>query len=124
MTNIEQFKNQQYLTIETYRRNGEGVKTPVWFAQDGEALRVWTQVDAGKVKRIRRDDRVRIVPSTATGEAFGEWKEASAVLLDQPQELEYTIRLFRQKYGLMFNLFGLLGRIRKAKYITIRVRVA
>ena len=124
MTNIEQFKNQQYLTIETYRRNGEGVKTPVWFAQDGEALRVWTQVDAGKVKRIRRDDRVRIVPSTATGEALGEWKEASAMLLDQPQELEYTIRLFRQKYGLIFNLFGLLGRIRKAKHITIRVRVA
>lgn len=124
MTNLEQFKNQQYLTIETYRRNGEGVKTPVWFAQDGEALRVWTQVDAGKVKRIRRDGRVQIVPSTASGEALGEWKEASAVLLDQPQELEYTIRLFRQKYGLMFNLFGLLGRIRKARYITIHVQAA
>lgn len=121
MKNIEQFKNQQYLTLETYRKNGEGVKTPVWFAQDGETLRVWTQVDAGKTKRIRRDGRVRIVPSTATGEALGEWEEASALVLDQPQELEYTVRLFRQKYGLMFNLFGMLGRIRKAKYVVIRV---
>ncbi|HAE59309.1 MAG TPA: PPOX class F420-dependent oxidoreductase, partial [Anaerolineae bacterium] len=47
------FQNQQYLSIETFRKNGQGVKTPVWFVQDGEVLYIWTQTDSGKAKRVR-----------------------------------------------------------------------
>lgn len=120
MKNIEQFKNRQYLNLETFRRNGEGVKTPVWFAQDGETLHIWTQADSGKVKRIRRDGKVRIVPSTASGEAVGDWVDASAVVLDMPGETERTFAMLKQKYGFMFNVFGFMGKMRGAKYVTIR----
>jgi hypothetical protein len=43
------FQNQQYLSLETFRKNGQGVKTPVWFAQDGEVLYIWTQTDSAHI---------------------------------------------------------------------------
>jgi len=117
------FNQQQYLNIETFRKNGEGIKTPVWFAQDGELLRIWTSASAGKTKRIRRDNRVRITPSTASGEATGEWTDAAAMVLDAADEIKQTEELFKRKYGLMFNLLGGLGKLRGTKYLTIRVDV-
>lgn len=122
MKGIKQFENQQYLNMETFRRNGQGVKTPVWFAQDGETLHIWTQVDSGKVKRIRRDSKVRITPSTASGEPLGEWADSNAVIFESEKELAKTVGLFKRKYGLTFQLFGFLGRMRKAQYATIQVK--
>lgn len=123
MNTLSQFEKQQYINLETYRKNGETVKTPVWFAQDGNTLRVWTQADSGKIKRIRRDGKVRITPSTASGEALGEWVEAQAKVMEEAHEISQTISLFKRKYGIMFNMFGLLGKIRGATYTTIRVEL-
>lgn len=121
MSPSDQFKNHQYMNLETFRKNGDGVKTPVWFAQDGETLRVWTQTSTGKVKRIRRDGNVRIVPSTAAGEPLGEWMNARANLLETPEDVQYVKDLFYKKYGWMFNMFALLGTLRGAIYTTIRI---
>ena len=123
MKNIEQFKKQQYINLETFRKNGGGVKTPVWFAQGGETLRIWTQADAGKTKRIRRDGKVRIAPSTASGEPIGEWIDANATVLNTPDEINYTKDLFRKKYGVMFNVFGFLGKVRGSSFVTIKVNL-
>ena len=67
---LEQFQKQQYLNIETFRKSGQGVKTPVWFAQDGDSLYVWTQADSGKAKRIRNNGDVNIAPCTASGDRY------------------------------------------------------
>jgi len=121
MNTIEQFKDQQYINLETFRKSGAGVKTPVWFAQDGNTLRVWTQADAGKTKRIRRESKVRIVSSTASGEPTGEWIDARAVVLDAPDEINHTKALFRKKYGTMFNIISFFGKVRRSSYITIKI---
>jgi hypothetical protein len=56
------FEKQKYLNIETFRKNGEGVRTPVWFVQDGEVLYARTIANSGKVKRIRNNGQVKIAP--------------------------------------------------------------
>lgn len=122
MKNIEQFKNRQYLNLETFRRNGEGVKTPVWFAQDGETLHIWTQADSGKVKRIRRDGAVRVAPSTASGEAVGEWVDAQAAVHDAPERVAHVESLFRKKYGLVFSLLSRVNRWRGGVYASVEIR--
>lgn len=53
------FDNHQYLNIETFRKSGVGVQTPVWFVRKGDALYVWTQANSGKAKRIHNNGRVR-----------------------------------------------------------------
>lgn len=120
---LKAFEKQKYLNLETFRKSGEGVKTPVWFAQDGNMLRVWTPASSGKVKRIRQNGKVRIVPCSASGVPAGTWLEAVSVVFDTPAELEMTQTLFKQKYGLSFRLIALLGRLRKRQSVTIQVRV-
>ena len=119
--NLKQFEKQQYINIETFRKNGQGVKTPVWFAQDGNALVIWTQDDSGKAKRIRNNEKVRVAPSTDSGEPVGEWVEAQARVDESGEAVSYTAKLFKQKYGFMFNVFAMLGKLRKAKYTAIKV---
>ena len=63
MTDVKQFRDQEFLSIETFRKNGIGVKTTVWFVQEGDMLYVWTIGDSGKAKRIRNNARVNIAPS-------------------------------------------------------------
>ena len=119
--NLEQFEKQQYMNIETFRKNGQGVKTPVWFAQDGDALLLWTMDSSGKAKRIRRDGKVRVVPSTASGEPVGEWIETQARADNSGEAVSHAAKLFKQKYGFMFNVFATMGKLRKAKYTAIKV---
>ncbi len=120
---LQAFNDQRYMNIETFRKNGQGVKTPVWFARDGETLRVWTESGSGKVKRIRRDGRVRVAPSTASGQPLGAWTDAQVAADDSPEALRHVVKLFKKKYGLMFSVFGLLGKMRSATYTTLTVRL-
>ncbi len=46
------FDHQSYLNLETFRKNGSGVKTPVWFVEDGGLLFVRTDASSGKVDRL------------------------------------------------------------------------
>ncbi len=117
---LQQFRDQQYLNLETFRRSGVGVKTPVWFAQEGEMLYVWTQADSGKAKRIRVNPDVRIAPSRADGTPVGEWVPAKAVADESDEAVQHVRSLFRKKYGAVFTLFGLMGKINRAKYTSIR----
>src|SRR5438034_528814 len=68
---------ERYLVIETYRKNGDPVRTPVWFAEHQGIIYVRTNTDTGKAKRIRLDPHVRIAPSTARGIPKNDWIERS-----------------------------------------------
>jgi PPOX class probable F420-dependent enzyme len=110
----------QYLNLETFRRSGVGVRTPVWFAEDQGRLYVRTQADSGKVKRIRHQARVRLVPSDAQGKPKGEWIEAHAQLAP-PEQADLAQRLFRKKYGLQLRGFEAMMKLRGGSWATIRI---
>jgi hypothetical protein len=109
---LEQFHRQSYLNLETFRKTGEGVQTPVWFVENGGLLYVETFARAGKVKRIRRNPRVRVVPCTASGSPRGTWVEGEARLVSDAAESEQTIRRLNRKYGLIKVIFEWVTRLR------------
>lgn len=109
---IEQFNKQSYLNLETFRKSGVGVRTPVWFVEDGGVLWVVTGEASGKVKRIRNNASVKIVPSGMRGEPKGEWVDARASLATQ-EAAEQVERLMKRKYGLQKALFELFGGMSK-----------
>ncbi len=120
---LKQFEKQNYLNIETLRKSGQAVKTPVWFVQDGETFFVWTQANAGKAKRIRNNGAVRVAPCTSSGEVFGEWISAHAQTNEAPEAISDLEKLMKKKYGIMFHIFGFLGRLRGgAKYTAIKIQ--
>lgn len=81
---FDSLRGHKYAVLVTFRRNGEGVPSPVWFglSDDGRAY-VKTANDVGKVKRIRADGRVLIAPSTMRGKPVGPVIRATARLLPQ-----------------------------------------
>jgi PPOX class probable F420-dependent enzyme len=121
---LDAFARQKYLSIESYRKDGTAVRTPVWFVQEGETLYVWTQADSGKAKRIRREGRIRIAPCKADGTLLGEWIEARAQADASPEALAHVQALMRRKYGLAFLFFRFLGRGRAYTALVIRPQTA
>ncbi len=119
--NLQLFEKQQYLNIETFRKDGRGVKTPVWFGQDRNTLIIWTQANSGKAKRIRNNGRAKIAPSDAAGNALGAWQDVEAREDASPRALERAVSIFQKKYGWMFKAFLLMGKLRKARYTTIQI---
>ena len=73
--------NPTYIALETFRKSGAGVVTPVWVVAENGKLYVWTVDNSGKVKRIRNNPRVRIAVSDAKGAPKSEWVEAQAQVL-------------------------------------------
>jgi uncharacterized protein len=89
---------KKYLSLETYRKNGTGVRTPVWFASapTGE-LYVYSTADSGKAKRIRRSGVVKIAPCDARGKPTGEWIDAQAEIVGG-ESFVLGMRLLNRKY--------------------------
>jgi PPOX class probable F420-dependent enzyme len=87
----------KYLSITSFKRDGTGVATPVWFVQEDGRLLVQTDATSGKVKRIRRNPQVLVGPCTATGRLLADPVPAQAELLGDA-ELGRVERLIAAKY--------------------------
>lgn len=147
---IAQFANAGYLNLETFRKNGAGVRTPVWFAEDtglppeiaqaqeglqpspvsrggskndGTVFYVYSEADAGKVKRIRNNPKVRIAPCNFRGKLRGAWVEARARLCDRQEEIQHAQDLLRCKYGLLKIVGDFFSRLRRHQQAVIAIEL-
>ncbi len=132
---IGQFEKAKYLSLETFRKTGAGVRTPVWFALELRAeagnegnefsavFYIYSAPDAGKVKRIRNNPKARIAPCTLRGEIRGAWIEGRARLCDQ-DEAAHGQKLLRQKYGLIKIIGDFFStKIMRRKQAVIAIQV-
>ncbi len=125
------FAGHKYLNLETFKKSGEGVKTPIWFAadpandlaSDSARLYVYTTGNSGKVKRIRNNPRVRIAPCDMRGNLLGEWVEARAEILTRA-EAAYGDRLLNKKYFPWKQLLNFFASFRRRGRTGIVVRPA
>jgi uncharacterized protein len=106
---ISIFSGHQYINLETYRRNGQAVRTPVWFTLNDDKIFVVTRNETGKVKRLQNNSRVRIVPSGIRGQPKGEWLNGNAAFAS-PVQLEHALKQRSMKYGFKARLSGLFSR--------------
>ena len=116
-----EFEGRRYLNLETYRKSGEGVRTPVWFVEAGGSLYVRTPARSGKVKRLRNDPRVRLVPCGRRGEPEGEWVEGKARLVSDA-EAEKANRLLGKKYGLAKRLGDIAYALKWGRAAVVGIR--
>lgn len=119
---IAQFANVKYLSLETFRKTGAGVRTPVWFAPDGSVFYIYTLPDSGKVKRIRNNPKVRIAPCDIRGNLKGAWVDARARLCDS-EEAAKGQELLRQRYGVMKKLGDFFSRLRGRTQVVLAISV-
>ena len=105
----------KYVSLTTFRRDGTGVATPVWFVVEDGRLLVSTDAGSYKVKRIGRDDRVLVAPCNARGRLRGEQVEARAEILP-PAEHVRVEQLLRRKYRVdrfvVLPIYRLVARLK------------
>jgi len=122
MSAFDQFTHHQYLNLETFRKTGVGVKTPVWFVQEDDTLFVRTFANSGKAKRIRNNSRVNIAPCKMDGALLGDWISAIAhQVLDQATDRKVD-RLLDKKYGLMKKMFALASSLQGREYTVLEIK--
>jgi PPOX class probable F420-dependent enzyme len=122
MTAFNQLTQQQYINLETFRKSGIGVKTPVWFVQDGDILYVRTVANSGKVKRVRNNGQVNIAPCKVDGVLLGDWFPAIAREVTNANTDRKSDRLLDKKYGLMKKMFALASTLQGRKYTVLEIK--
>ena len=119
---LARFANQRYVNLESFRKNGQGIRTPLWFVEAQGVLYMRTPAQSAKVKRIRNNPRVRIVPSDVRGNPTGEWVDGEAQLIPAA-EAEWVNQLVKRKYGLFKRLIDIRSRLKGTQYVVIAVHV-
>ena len=96
---------EKCMSLTTFRKTGEAVLTPVWFAESNGTIYVGTGVNAGKIKRIRHTERVTLAACTMSGKVTGSEIEGIARVVSELEEISAAEAALAKKYGLTRNMY-------------------
>jgi uncharacterized protein len=105
--------DKAFVSLTTFRKNGERISSPVWVARDGDALIVLTPEESGKVKRLRNNGQVEIRPSSRTGKVTDGSEPVlgiAEIVTDVPTTTRLT-HVLQKKYGFEYHVTMLIERI-------------
>lgn len=111
----EIMESRIYCLLTTFRKNGTGVPTPMWFALEEESIYMTTRGNSWKVKRIRANEEVTIGSSDSSGKRHGKLYPAIATLIPNGEEFEKAVALLSKKYGMKKKLIDFFLRFSKDK---------
>jgi PPOX class probable F420-dependent enzyme len=111
---LSQFTGKKHISIESYRKTGNPVRTPVWFVEENGELFVRTDSDTGKIKRIRNNPRVRVASCNMRGTVKGAWVEGEARIIE-PESSERVFSLLKKKYGMPYRIIRFTERFSRSK---------
>ena len=103
MTN--QLSKAKFISLETYKRNGEAVRTPVWFVLENGLIYFHSPAKSWKVKRLRGNPVVRLAPCARFGRIEGDWLKGKATRIDG-EDGKRIVKLVNSKQGLDGRIFG------------------
>ena len=118
---LAMFEDQKYICLETFKKNGQGVKTPVWFVIRDGIIYITTMDYTWKVKRLKNTKSVRITPSSFKGKPKREWVNGQA-FFGNDSELKLTMSLRNKKYGMLARMIGLFAS-KKGKVAVIGIKI-
>jgi uncharacterized protein len=120
--NLSDLSKFKYITIETFRKNGAGVRTPIWFIIYQGLIYFRTDVNSGKVKRIRNNPHVRIAPCDIRGNLKGNWFDGKVKFADSA-ESAITYSMIDKKYGFITTLIRIFNKIRRTNPVVIAISI-
>ena len=103
---LEQFTDQKYISLETYKKDQTPIKTPVWFVIDNEQIYITTKETTGKVKRLRNNSNARIAICSMKGDVKSNWMNVGVKKILDDNNVEKIVKLRKKKYGFSARLIG------------------
>lgn len=119
---LDDLAGEQFVSLTTFRRSGTPVPTTVWLARDGDALVVTTPANTGKVKRLRHDPRVELLPCSRLGRVRPGIRTVTGtaeVLSPAPSHLA----ALRDKYGLQYRILNAVERLTGGRRERVILRI-
>ena len=105
LTMTSQLSKAKFISLETYKRNGEAVRTPVWFVEESGLIFFHSPAKSWKVKRLQRNPVVRLAPCARFGRIEGKWLTGKATRIDG-EDGERIVKLVNSKQGLVDRIIG------------------
>ena len=116
-----------YISVESFRRDGTAVRTPMWFVAENDGAEpvfyLSTNADSFKVKRMRRTPRVRIAACDRRGRVSGDWVEAQATVVGEPEQGRAT-KAFDRKYFPWKQVINLMSCVMRYRRAVVAIRAA
>ena len=94
----------KYISLITYKKNGDPIATQVWFVENDNKIYVVTLQGRYKIKRIRSNPSVKIAPSGIRGKPKVEYNDGMARILSD-NDSKPIIELFKKKYRMFKMMF-------------------
>ncbi|HEX6671662.1 MAG TPA: PPOX class F420-dependent oxidoreductase [Nitrososphaeraceae archaeon] len=117
--NDNSLETGKYICILTYKKNGDGVSTPVWFIRKDNKIYIRTSNQSGKVKRIKNNNNVSYALCNISGRIKGEWHSGVAKI--EPDVNKMIFSKITEKYGLIAQIINILYKIKKMEIIIISI---
>ena len=104
---FDQFIDQKYLSLETYKRDSTPIQTPVWFVTENDQLYITTKETTGKVKRLRNNQNARIAVCSMKGDIKSDWVDVGLEKITEESDVEKIVKLRKKKYGFSARLISM-----------------
>ena len=104
---FDQFIDQKYLSLETYKRDSTPIQTPVWFVTENDQLYITTKETTGKVKRLRNNQNARIAVCSMKGDIKSNWVNVGLEKISEESDVEKIVKLRKKKYGFSARLISM-----------------
>jgi PPOX class probable F420-dependent enzyme len=106
---------ERYISLETYKKDGKAVKTPVWAAPLDGRLVIVTDGTSYKVKRLRNNPRCRAAACDARGHVKGPWHEGECRVVDNDDRSKRAHTALRKKYGYQMWILDFFSTVSRRK---------
>ena len=116
---LEPLVKQRVVLLTSFKRDGNGVGTPVSIAVEGEHAYVRTGHNTWKVKRMRNFPVVEIAPSKFRGKPTGPATRMSVRRLEGDEDRQASARLshkYRFLEGIVVPVGFKLARVKMVHY--------
>jgi PPOX class probable F420-dependent enzyme len=122
---FDQLAAERYISLATFRRNGNAIPTPIWVAAADGKLYAVTNGTSVKMKRLRANDRIRLAACDARGNVRGEWVDGHGRKVEDPAIMQLAQRALEKKYGWQVSVLkffsALFGRAKHRAFIEMTI---
>jgi len=121
MFSLDEIKSEKYISLETYRKNHQPIRTPVWFVVRDELVYIVTRNQTGKVKRLQNNLKVKFALCSIKGKITGEWVSGTAKILTG-NEIKEAVKMRDKKYGFMAKIAKFLSK-NKGEFFAFSIKI-
>ena len=98
---VAPFRGRKYLSLETFKRDGTPVQTPVWFLMEDERIYCRSWDETFKVKRFLRNPNVNVAPCNVRNDLKAAMQPARVQPVPE-SENERLRKLFMRRFWIAY----------------------